>query len=215
MKKLFKLLIFIIVVGGSFLLLTNETFIFTSYKDIITIPRFMYLYKENFYTTINKDSINKSKDEYLNKLEACYDKYYYDKENNITITKYEVSDKKYYRKVSILYEEKNYCDSNYVLSDMWVYEYINLSGYVKGDITEASMSKLIDKIYNSKRVDNLDFDASGINISVDCDKNEGSYNLTFKSMGDKYLLVIKSEGNSKKFAVYEVEDVKNYLRSLM
>lgn len=219
--KLIKLIIICLFIGGLFLLLTNKTFIYEKYKsDLmdkqgISIPRFMYITSNDldskFYTLLSSDTINKSKDNYLNNLEYCYDRYYYDKDNDITITKYEIKDNNYYRKVNISYVKDNLCNKEYLLSDMWVYEYINLSGYINGDITEESMIKLIDKIYNSKRVNILKDYESEIEINVLCDNNDTNYTLTFKDLGDNLLLVIKD----KKFAVYEINDIKSYIRSLL
>lgn len=224
--KLIKIAIIFVFIGCAFLLLINKTFIYEAYKgpsmdsDGVSIPRFMYVVENRdtlnakFYTILSINDLNKSRDSYLNTLEKCYNKYYYDKSNNITITKYEIDDKKYYKEVILNYESGNLCSQDYVLSDMWVYEYISLSGYVSGDITEASMTKLIDKIYNSKRIDVLTDSVSEIEINVECDNNRGNYTLTFKDYGDNALLVIRYENNETRFAVYEVEDVKNYLRSL-
>ena len=101
--KLIKLLIVIIVVGGLFLLLTNKTFVYDTYKsdDVkegIPISRFMYVRENNldvtFYTFVSVEKLESAKDEYLKTLDECYGKYYYDKDNDITITNYE--NKKYY-----------------------------------------------------------------------------------------------------------------------
>ena len=125
--KLIKLLIFVIVVGGLFLLFTNKTFVYDTYKsdDVkegIPISRFMYVKENNldvtFYTFVNKEKLEKVKDEYLKSLDDCYGKYYYDKDNDITITNYEIKSNKYYKEVNISYVKKNYCSSDYKLSDM-------------------------------------------------------------------------------------------------
>ena len=97
--KLIKLLIVIIVVGGLFLLLTNKTFVYDTYKsdDVkegIPISRFMYVRENNldvtFYTFVSVEKLESAKDEYLKTLDECYGKYYYDKDNDITITNYEI-----------------------------------------------------------------------------------------------------------------------------
>ena len=158
--KLIKLLIVIIVVGGLFLLLTNKTFVYDTYKNDnvkegIPISRFMYVRENNldviFYTFVSVEKLESVKAEYLKTLDECYGKYYYDKDNDITITNYEIKNNKYYKEVNISYVKDNYCSSEYKLSDMWVYEYNSLSAYLDGDISEKAMSSLIDKVYNSKR----------------------------------------------------------------
>ena len=72
--KLIKLLIFVIVVGGLFLLFTNKTFVYNTYKsdnvkEGIPISRFMYV-KENdldvtFYTFVSVEKLESVKDQYL------------------------------------------------------------------------------------------------------------------------------------------------------
>ena len=102
--KLIKLLIVIIVVGGLFLLLTNKTFVYDTYKsdDVkegIPISRFMYVRENNldviFYTFVGVEKLESVKAEYLKTLDECYGKYYYDKDNDITITNYEIKSNKY------------------------------------------------------------------------------------------------------------------------
>ena len=75
--KLIKLLIVIIVVGGLFLLLTNKTFVYDTYKsdDVkegIPISRFMYVRENNldvtFYTFVSVEKLESAKDEYLKTL---------------------------------------------------------------------------------------------------------------------------------------------------
>ena len=72
--KLIKLLIFVIVVGGLFLLFTNKTFVYDTYKsdDVkegIPISRFMYVKENNldvtFYTFVSVEKLERVKDEYL------------------------------------------------------------------------------------------------------------------------------------------------------
>ena len=222
--KLIKLLIFVIVVGGLFLLFTNKTFVYDTYKsdDVkegIPISRFMYVKENNldvtFYTFVNKEKLERVKDEYLKSLDDCYGKYYYDKDNNITITNYEIKSNKYYKEVNISYVKDNYCSSDYKLSDMWVYEYNSLSAYLDGDISEKAMSGLIDKVYNSKRVEPVISDYKNeYSLKVNCDKNGDKYSLIFEDFNDNQLLVKKEVNKDIKFAVYEIEDVKMYLEGL-
>lgn len=70
--KLIKLLIVIIVVGGLFLLLTNKTFVYDTYKsdDVkegIPISRFMYVRENNldvtFYTFVSVEKLESVKAE--------------------------------------------------------------------------------------------------------------------------------------------------------
>ena len=222
--KLIKLLIVIIVVGGLFLLLTNKTFVYDTYKsdDVkegIPISRFMYVRENNldvtFYTFVSVEKLESVKDEYLKTLDECYGKYYYDKDNDITITNYEIKSNKYYKEVNISYVKKNYCSSDYKLSDMWVYEYNSLSAYLDGDISEKAMSSLIDKVYNSKRVEPVISDYKNeYSFKVNCDKNKEPYTLVFEDFGDNQLIVKKEVDGKLTFAVYEINNVRSYLGGL-
>ena len=222
--KLIKLLIVIIVVGGLFLLLTNKTFVYDTYKsdDVkegIPISRFMYVRENNldvtFYTFVSVEKLESVKAEYLKTLDECYGKYYYDKDNDITITNYEIKSNKYYKEVNISYVKKNYCSSDYKLSDMWVYEYNSLSAYLDGDISEKAMSSLIDKVYNSKRVEPVVSDYKNeYSFKVNCDKNKEPYTLVFEDFGDNQLIVKKEVDGKLTFAVYEINNVRSYLGGL-
>lgn len=222
--KLIKLLIVIIVVGGLFLLLTNKTFVYDTYKsdDVkegIPISRFMYVRENNldvtFYTFVSVEKLESAKDEYLKTLDECYGKYYYDKDNDITITNYEIKSNKYYKEVNISYVKDNYCSSEYKLSDMWVYEYNSLSAYLDGDISEKAMSNLIDKVYNSKRVEPVISDYKNeYSFKVNCDKNKEPYILVFEDFGDNQLIVKKEVDGKLIFVVYEINNVRSYLGGL-
>ena len=222
--KLIKLLIVIIVVGGLFLLLTNKTFVYDTYKsdDVkegIPISRFMYVRENNldvtFYTFVSVEKLESAKDEYLKTLDECYGKYYYDKDNDITITNYKIKNNKYYKEVNISYVKDNYCSNEYKLSDMWVYEYNSLSAYLDGDISEKAMSNLIDKVYNSKRVEPVISDYKNeYSFKVNCDKNKEPYTLVFEDFGDNQLIVKKEVDGKLIFAVYEINNVRSYLGGL-
>ena len=224
--KLIKIIITLLVIGGLFYLFINKTFIYNVYKnDVmksgIPIKKFMYVKddiknnKANFYTFWPSNSLEEEKDSYLKKLELCYGKYYYDKDNDVTITEYKINDKNYYKEVNISYVKDNYCSDEYKLSDMWVYEYNSLSAYLDGDISEKAMSGLIDKVYNSKNIEPVITDYKNkYSLKVNCDKNGDKYSLIFEDFNDNQLLVKKEVNGNIKFAVYEIEDVKMYLEGL-
>lgn len=225
--KILKLLIGFFIFGIVVLLLTNKTFIYDNYKSNvmagsgIPIKRFTYFINDthneiSFITPLSKSYLEEAKNDYLKNLDSCYGKYYYDKDNNITITSYQIYDSDYYRNISIQYDERNFCGSDYFLSDMWVYEYISLSHFVGGNISEKAMAKLIDKAYMSKRVEDpiiTDYEASAV-VNVECSIDEVPYTLLFQDFSDHELLVKKTQGDSKQIAVYEVENVVDYLNSL-
>lgn len=226
--RLINIAIIFLLIGGAFFLLINKTFIYEAYKGElmdgrgIPIKRFMYVVddKENpeakFYTFLSNTVLEDEKKKYLEKLQACYGKYYYDKDNNITIISYDISSKDYYREVYISYASDNYCSEEYVLSDMWVYEYNGLSSFLGGDISEKTMTSLIDKIYNSKRVDPVIKDYKNeYSYRVECDNNGENYSLIFEDFSENELMVKKIEKENIKFAVYEILNVKDYLKGLV
>ena len=77
------------------------------------------------------------------------------------------------------------------------------------------MGGLIDKVYNSKRVEPVISDYKNeYSLKVNCDKNGDKYSLIFEDFNDNQLLVKKEVNKDIKFAVYEIEDVKMYLEGL-
>lgn len=112
--RLIKIAIIFLLIGGCFYLLINKTFIYDNYKteimesDGIPIKKFMYVVDNDdsneakFYTLLSNSTLGNKKKSYLNDLESCYGSYYYDERNNITITKYDIIDKKYYRELILI-----------------------------------------------------------------------------------------------------------------
>ena len=209
MKAIFNLIkvaIIFLLIGGIFFLLINETFINEVFKteamdgDGISINRFMYLVPSDnktdaiFYTPISFSKLENKRKSYLNSLESCYGIYYYDKDNDITITKYDINNNKYLKKVYISY----------------------LSSFIRGDITEKAMNGLIDTIYKSKKEDNpvISNYKNAISINVLCSNNGEDYNLYFEDFSENQLIVKKEEKGVVKFAVYDIENVKDLLNSL-
>lgn len=230
-----KLILNIITIGlvflfmaGAFLLLINKTFIYETYKeDVMTgegipISRFMYYQETNnsgsiFITPLSANYLNTYRSNYLNDLEQCYGEYYWDEDNAITITKYQVIDNSYYRSVNIAFVEDNYCSDEYILSDMWVYEYNNVSDYVDGDISQVAMNALINTVYSAVRVSDPVIDDSyekQINLVITCSNLDREYTLTFSDFSDSELLIVKEDSKGRQFAVYEIADVVNYLKNL-
>ena len=213
----------------AFLLLINKTFINEVYLedfmigDGIPIKRFMYFQNinsdltANFITPLNYETLNNAKNSYLESLEKCYDRYYYDSNNAITIIDYDISNDKYLRSVSIYMANDNYCSEDYKLSDMWIYDYENLSLYVNGDITQNAMSRVISTIHEAERVNNPtivdDYEAEVI-LKVNASTESIGYTLTFQDFSENELLVIKQMNNKTQFAVYTLENVIDFLNSL-
>lgn len=225
--KLIKIAIIFILIGICFYLLINKAFIFDRYKsevmegDGIPINKFMYViehkktYNVEFYTFLSKEKLVNKKEEYLNSIESCYGIYYYDKDNDITITKYDIEENKYYNLVKLSYATDNYCSNDYKLSDMWVYDYINKSKYINGDISEKAMNNIVDKVYQSNRANIIIKEyESKYTYKVYCENEEEKYTLIFSDFSENELLVKKETNGNIEFAVYEVENVIDYLGGL-
>lgn len=232
MKWIFGAIKLVLVFGFmalAFLLLINKTFINEVYLEDfmigegIPIKRFMYFQNinsdltANFITPLNYETLNNAKNSYLESLEKCYDRYYYDSNNAITIIDYDISNDKYLRSVSIYMANDNYCSEDYKLSDMWIYDYENLSLYVNGDITQNAMSRVISTIHEAERVNNPtivdDYEAEVI-LKVNASTESIGYTLTFQDFSENELLVIKQMNNKTQFAVYTLENVIDFLNSL-
>lgn len=96
-----------------------------------------------------------------------------------------------------------------------IYDYINKSAYLSGDITEKNMTGLVDKIYNSKNVEPVVKNYKNeYSYKVNCENNEEKYTLIFEDFSENELLVKREVNGNTKFAVYEIENVKDYLKSL-
>ena len=227
---LIKIVLVFAFMALAFVLLVNKTFVYEKYQDEemksdgIPISRFMYFTKlsndlnANFISPLSANYLKKYKNDYLDGLKQCYGKYYYDEANDITVLKYDVIDLDYYRSVNIQFAYDNYCSDEYILSDMWVYEYNELSEYVNGDILESKMVDIIKKIYESTRNNDAiinDEYKSEIEIKVNCRIEDENYILTFKDFSENELLIIKEEKGVKQFAIYKVENVKGFLNSLL
>ncbi len=228
--NLIKIALVFLFMAGVFILLINKTFIYETYNEEgmkgegIPISRFMYYQGLNsnntasFITPLSANYLNTYKNNYINDLEQCYGIYYYDANNEITITDYNIIDNSYYRTVSINFAYDNYCSDSYVLSDMWVYEYNNVSNYVKGDISKDAMDLLISTVYSAVRVNdpiiNDDYESS-VNLSVTCSNSGSEYTLTFSDFSDGELLIVKDDGTNEQFAVYEIAGVVEFLNTLV
>ncbi len=224
-----KLVLVFGFIALAFLLLINKTFINERYLEDfmfgegIPINRFMYFQNINddltatFISPLNYETLNKARNDYLDGLEQCYDRYYYDRDNGITIIDYEISNNKYLRNISIHMANENYCSEDYKLSDMWLYDYENLSLYVNGDITEDAMSELINAVHGAEKIDNPSINddyESRIILKVNASINGISYTLTFQDFSESELIVIKEMNNNTQFGVYAIENVIDFLNGL-
>lgn len=231
MKAIFQIIRLVIafaLIIGTFYLLINKTFIYETYKsevmegDGIAIKRFVYFLNENddlqarFLSPMKLEYLNEMKNNYLNSLTKCYDRYYYDENNNITIEDYRIINHDYYRDIIIKYSVENYCSDDYVLRDMWVYEYVTFSRYISGPITSKSVKDLVDKVAQTERVKDpviTDYN-SEVSYTIMVERDGSSYDLIFEDFSESELKVTKKVGGFEQWGVYKMDNVVEYLNSL-
>ena len=232
MKLIFniiKIAIVFLFMAGVFLLLINKTFIYEAYKEDvmagegIPISRFMYYQGLNsnstatFITPLSVNYLNTYRSNYLDNLENCYGKYYYDEDNDITILNYDIIDNGLYRSVSINYSSKNYCSDEYLLHESWAIDYLNHGEYISGDLTDAYARALITVLSTTEQVENIIIDddyKSSISLNVEYSDEKGKYTLTFSDFNENQLLVVKTyDDGDTQFVVYEINSVVSYLKT--
>ena len=233
MKFIFKLISIIISISAAVLLLAlliNDTFIKTEFKiegmnaNGITIPRFLYLVNNNpnnltyhFYTFLPQKNLIQAKDNYLKNLDNCYGIYYYDKDNNITISKYSIVNN-ILKEVFIGIDYTNYCSERYVLSDTWLEDYKNTGKIYDLNITLSNLANLMSTLTQAKRninpTVNLNY-KSEFSITYNYFQKNIHYYMEIKDASEDEILVIKTVNEDKSFAIYEMPQAKEYLKSLL
>lgn len=226
--SLIKIAVIFVIITGCFFLLINKTFVYERFKaelmdgEGIPVRRFMYLINvdnglnASFITPLGADSLEIQKENYLNSLDFCYNKFYYDSDNNITITKYNIIDNGYYRNVFITYASGNYCGNDYILKDDWMNDYTLSSTFVGGDITDKAVPELIAKISKDSRVENpiiSDYNSS-VSLKVDAVIEGIDYSLVFQDFSENEIVVKRFMYGVEQFAVYKMENAVNFLLSL-
>ncbi len=249
-------LIVIIVIIGTFLIigLTNKTY-FKSYYEVtnkagkkskIPLPLFSYFREEHgkynaTFTTlrgvrVTQDTLSK----YVENLHACYDEgYFYDKNIDITISKYYIENGFPFNKIYLTYDFGNYCENEFVLDNDWLTKVIT-----KADIREVNINKCVlvnnNMKCDSKTVSKTDVDkffdyANKIMFPRIENKNNitnnntktyysitayyimdgSSYMLTAFPYSDTYLAIkITDPNDHSKNAIYDIGAVNPLLASI-
>ena len=228
MKFIFKLIGVVISISAAVLLLAlliNDTFIKTEFKmegmnaNGITIPRFLYLVNNNpnnstyhFYTFLPYENLTQAKDNYLKNLD------YYDKDNDITITKYNILNNNILKEVFIGIDYTNYCSERYVLSDTWLEDYKNTGKIYDLNITLSNLANLMNTLTQAKRNINPTINPnykSEFSITYNYFQKNIHYYMEIKDASEDEILVIKTVNEDKSFAIYEMPQAKEYLKSLL
>ncbi len=220
--KVISLVISFSLAIGLLTLLINDTFTKTELQGI-PIPRFLYL-KDNsslnyeLYTFRKNTLLNETKNNYLKNLENCYGNYYYDQNNELTITKYEIIPHQFYQEVKINIDYKNYCSENYILSDTWLDEQKTVPRLMDLNISINNFNNLLDKISEAKRdlepIINPSYHSEYI-ITYNYYLLNNHYYMEIKDINENEIVVIKTLNEESKFAVYEINTVKDYLKTIV
>lgn len=56
---------------------------------------------------------------------------------------------------------------------------------------------------------------SEVKINLDCSHKKGKYTLEIKDFSENEIVVVKTENEAKQFAVYKLNNAKNYLKGLL
>lgn len=191
MEKVLKIIsIFVLVVVVILLVigLSNKSF-FKSYYEVtnslnkkvkIPLPLFSY-YKEEkdskvtFTTLRSVKKIEPVLNDYVENLPSCYDEgYFYDKDLDITISRYYIEDNGLFNKIHLDYISGNKCKNEFVLDDNWIDDIKN-----NATINEINIDKCI------KEEDNLKCDSKKIS----------DINTILNYISSKEVVRIKNEKN--------------------
>lgn len=234
MKLILRIIVIVISIVLAvvlLLILINLTFFKEYYKtefmDSDGIPLTKYVYhmnsstdfKGNFMTFVSYQDLQNIKDNYVDKLESCYGKYYYDDKNHVTLLNYKINDQGMYRTLNIEYQYDNYCSNDYKLEDDWINVYREKSKLEESSITVTNTVLLMLELESAEKVENPIIDdsyESKSTISLLCSqKGANKYTLEIKDFSENEVVVVKTLNNQKKFIVYKLENAFLYLRNLM
>lgn len=221
-------------------ILTNKTF-FKNYYEIesnkrIPLPMFSYLKIEEknnitFSTFRRVNNVSNIINGYIENLHSCYNEsYFYDKDLDITITKYYVEDGFPLNKIHLAYVNGNRCENQYTLEDDWINDVkdnttmtgisvekciltnnnINIHCDTK-NIEKEDINKLFNYVSKESRIENKE------NISIKNDEeyysifsyysvNNDNYTLSIFKYNDYLAFKITDENDHSKNAIYNIND---------
>lgn len=218
----------------------NKTF-FKSYYKIdkevkIPIPLFSYyINKKNndvtFYTFRCFNNAQNTINSYIDNLQSCYDEsYFYDKNIDMTISKYYVEDDFPLNKIYLSYILGNYCKSEYVLDIDWITLFKNNAKIITTEIEKCIVkdnnincdykslnSSNVNNVLNYisqdsvTRIDNyknISYDPQNnyYNISVYYTLNNESYILNIFNYNEYIAFKITDSDDHSKNAIYNIKD---------
>jgi len=188
-------------------------------------------FRATFYTLKRTADVQKTIDDYFDKLQSCYDESYFaDMESDITLICYGVSSGKPFQKIYLIYEPLNRAADEFVLEENWLGSIRNeeileaeITKYTpKGDVIETINKKgetnAILEIFDAVSQDGLRIE-NNKNLSSDVKKEyckiEAYYQTDVLSIfvfDDKYLVFTVTDMNDHpKNAVYDIANAEQLL----
>ncbi len=238
--------VIVIIIFTALTLLTifvgNKTFLSNFYNvrnsegDIVKIPVPWFSYyinsdNENTFKTLRSTSnIREYINKYLDTLEACYDEsYFYDKDLDITIFKYEVKGGKFLNNIYLDYQLGNYCENEYVLDEDWISEFqkgakiseIKLemceNTCTEKDVEKKYIDNLLNYIKTQERIehnDNVNMNAKYI-IKVYYELNKDLYFLSIFKYESYLAFKVVDQDDHPKNAIYKFNnEIKELLENI-
>lgn len=152
--------------------------------------------------------------DYIENLPSCYDEsYFYDKNNNVTFSRYTATAHGIYNKLDITFQKGNYCKNQYVLEENW----LDIVGNSKVSDSTINYEELI-KLFGQSNREKLDgFVPFDDKYQVNYLYNNYGYTIYFIPYSTNVIGVIKVDSNeSKKYAIYDIKkDSEAFLNSLL
>jgi hypothetical protein len=251
------LIITLSVISGLVLILlliglTNKTYFKKHYvvtnkegdKVNIPVPLFSFYngvegkYNVTFSTLRSVKATQNVLNKYVENLQSCYDEsYFYDKNLNITISKYQVEKGSLFNKISLSYTYGNYCKNQYVLDKDWINTFkekakvsetvidrcITINSELKCDnkkISNYGALELINNTLNFERIENknnfgIDESRDYYSISVYYTIDKQGYTLSIFKYGDALAFKVVDANDHPKNAIYNInQDVDKVLKDL-
>lgn len=232
-KKIYKYLtnIFTFIFGLIVIfLLTNKSYFWKNYKKIY-VPLLSFhtddccMTTSNFYSLRTKNDLENDINKYYDDLVSCYNEtIFYDKKADVSISKYEVVDKFFYRAIHIIYDKGNVCHDEYILDDETIDE-IRKNGkilssyyYLNGDeyVINIPIAEILKKFSGKEYIDrNITNDSEELYFVYYYELYEKQYVLEIFTKDNKLIYKVIDQNDHSKYAVYNKEDALEYLESFI
>ncbi len=235
-KNIIVIFIGIVIILSSLILLSNKNFLKEHYYNSdglqIYIPRYSYLIKEGtnkieypvqccssaieLNTLRSGAYLDKFLNGYIETLPSCYNEsYFYDSNSNVTYSRHTVKSSGFSNKVTITFQEGNYCENELIIENNWL-DIVNDSHITNYTFNYMKLLKLLKK---SERIDfsgRINFDEQGKH-EISYLYNKFGYTLYFNAYAPTIIGVTRIDANdAAKYAIYDIgEDAKIYLNNLL